>query len=148
MIRPGEEKDIPAVALLWYRMAKELLNGTAGEQEPLCAWWANITWGLMKSGNYHLWLADKDEEIIGFIDYLDDVNLMTNELFAALRSYYVMPEYRRTKAAYYLWSTFLADLRERKSHYIESNCEEKMVVFWRKRGFEVLPRIRRQLMEA
>jgi GNAT superfamily N-acetyltransferase len=143
MIRKASQNDVPSMAAMWYLMVREMMNGSDGE--PIGSWWFVATMNLMRGGMYSAWVADVDGDAVGFIDYEIKINFEDKHSWAELRTFYVKPAYRNTKVAYYLWSSFLHEVKETGAKYAEVSCEEKMQQFWGKRGFDPVPRMRKDL---
>jgi N-acetylglutamate synthase-like GNAT family acetyltransferase len=143
MIRPATLADVPTIGALWNEGIVELTS----MEQPLSMWYCILTDRLMREGKYFAWVAENgDGEPIGFIDYTLEPNLVRSELYASLRSFYIRPKYRQSRAGYSLWSVFVASVKGQGAKYVEADlCNEKMQQFFQRRGFQPVQKMRREI---
>jgi hypothetical protein len=89
-IRQGTEQDIEAVSALWESLVLE----TVPDSRPDVEEWKRITYQSMENPQFHLFIAEKSGEIIGFQDGMAYRDPCISEVCVMGRHFYVKPGYR------------------------------------------------------
>ena len=131
-IRKAIEADIKKVSWLWMDMCKELHP----DYTPNMEWWRIVTVNLMRNHKEYTMFVSVNEkgQIVGFIDYIVDVEASRGQLIANGRHFYIKPEYRNTGADL-IWKKMLENLQLRKVQLIIAPCAMGQEAFWSDRGF-------------
>ncbi|MCP4988366.1 MAG: GNAT family N-acetyltransferase [Colwellia sp.] len=132
-IRKAEEKDIVEISLLWLDMVNEL----ARDLVPNVAWWRILAKKYLQSGDYFIYVAEIDEQIIGFIDYFLFAEPATSKFHCVGQHFFVLCNYRNTNVPGYLYRKVLRESKKQGAQTHELFCFEKEKSFWEKRGFSL-----------
>jgi len=95
-IRKGREADIEKVSRLWLDMVRE----SSPPYLPNVERWKNITLRMMRHHeNYHLFVAEEAQDVVGFLDFMTVPEPATGCAHAVGRHLYVKPERRNAGTA-------------------------------------------------
>ena len=131
-IRKGGEADIERVSCLWLEMVRELNPSYA----PSVEWWRNITLGMMRHyKNYHLFVAEEAQDLVGFIDFITVPEPATGHAHAVCRHLYVRPEKRNTGISASLLCHYEESARKDGAVVLELECSDEQYRFWRRMGY-------------
>jgi GNAT superfamily N-acetyltransferase len=132
IIRRALVTDIFELSRLW--------AGFVHESEPTMApdlvMWRNFIVGLMGYQGYFMFVAELDNELIGFIDYAMQPEPGKGIWIAAINYFYVLPDFRDTEVSGKLWRAAIESARENKAKEFSSICFPDRLGFWEKHGFE------------
>ena len=133
MIRKAIEADVIKVSRLWLEMVKELNSN----YEPRIDWWREQTRFLIcNNKDYKLFVADDGGKIIGFIDFLLQLESARGKRCVFARHFYIKPEYRyKKRIAKELYETGIISGKEWKANLYMFLCQENEKEMWIKQGY-------------
>lgn len=94
-VRPGTEQDIEAVSSLWEALVLE----TVPDARPDAEAWKRLTCQAMQNPQFHLFVAEKQGELVGFQDGMAYHDPCISEVCVMGRHFYVKPEFRECSSA-------------------------------------------------
>jgi GNAT superfamily N-acetyltransferase len=132
IIRRGLVTDIFELSRLWKAFVKE----SDQELNPNLAMWRDFVVSMMRYDGYYLFVAEQDDEILGFIDYAIQPEPGKGILIAVINYFYVVPELRNTDISGSLWKTAIESARNNNAKEFSSICFPDKINFWEKHGFK------------
>jgi GNAT superfamily N-acetyltransferase len=131
-LREATVDDLPEIGQLWLRMVDELLPGST----PNLEWWTRMAKGLFLTGLYVILIAEADEGIIGYIDFMLYPEPSTGKIHGVGQQFYVLPEHRHHMIAAQLYKRALTIARNRGAHVYEFFCAADDLKRWLKKGYQ------------
>lgn len=133
MIRRATQADILKLSRLWFSMVKEMRP----EWEPNPALWREHCFRFMQTGTYSIFISENGGgRIHGFIDYFLWPEPSTNKLHAVGQHFYMLPEFRKGKAAWELYRAATGDAISRGAKVLELFCFENELPKWERKGYQ------------
>jgi GNAT superfamily N-acetyltransferase len=132
IIRRALVTDVFELSRLWKGFALE----SSSELKPNLQMWRDYITGLMNYQGYLMFVAEVDDEIVGFIDYVIQPEPGKGVWIAIINFFYVLPEFRNTEVSGKLWKACIESARENKIQEFSSICFPSRLEFWKKHGFE------------
>lgn len=132
IIRRALVTDLFELSRLWLGMVKE----DDPALTPDLQMWRDYVVGLMGYKGYFMFVAEEDNRLVGFIDYVMQSEPGKGILIAIINYFYVLPEFRKTGISGQLWKTAIDSAKENKAVEFVSICFPKRYEFWKKHGFE------------
>jgi GNAT superfamily N-acetyltransferase len=132
IIRRALVTDIFELSRLWAGMVKE----SEPDMTPNLDMWRNYVVGLMNYQGYFMFVAEVDNELIGFIDYAMQPEPGKGFWIAMINFFYVLPDFRDTEVSGKLWKAATESAKGNNAKEFSSICFPDRLEFWKKHGFE------------
>ena len=132
MIRAATESDVLKISRLWFLMVREMRP----EWDPNPALWREHCFNFLRSGKYFIFVAEEGGRILGFIDYFLFAEPSTNKLHAVGQHFYMIPEFRKGKTAWWLYKVATDTAKKLGARVLELHCFESELPKWKRKGYE------------
>jgi GNAT superfamily N-acetyltransferase len=132
IIRRGLITDIFELSRLWVYMAKECDTSLS----PDIDMWRGYISNLMNYKGYFMFVAEVDNKLIGFIDYVMQPEPGKGIWLAVINYFYVLPEYREKEVSGLLWKAAIKSAKSNNASEFFSFCFPEKLKFWEKHGFK------------
>jgi GNAT superfamily N-acetyltransferase len=130
-VRVIDEYDLSVASDFYMALQKEEYSEEEADRE---AWIMQMS-RLMKEGNYVGMLAYKGGKPVGFGDFIVYPEPATGKLHSKGMTFYVLPEYRKTKAGHKIYSLWRRTAKNMGVSEMILECTESNVDMWSKAGF-------------
>ena len=136
IIRHATKDDAYEVSLLWEKMVKEMRP----EFTPNRGWWEKMMIALIESPTvqYTVIVAERQGEIIGFIDGLIFPEPSTGKIHGVGQHFFILPKYRHSSIAGRLYGSIVGHALKKKAEVLEFFCSPENIQFWNKRGYGLM----------
>lgn len=132
IIRRGLVTDVFELSRLWIHFVKE----SEPAMTPDALMWRNFIANMMRYEGYYFFVAELDNEIIGFIDYAIQPEPGKGILIAVINYFYVIPKMRDSEVSGTLWKKAIESAKQKNVKELSSICFPDRLGFWEKHGFE------------
>ena len=130
LIRRGLVTDLFELSRLWSHMVQE-----SEDLLPNLEMWRGYIVNLMGYKGYFMWVAEEDNELVGFIDYAMQPEPAHGIWIATINYFYVAPAYRDQEVSGQLWMKAIDSAKENGAKEFSSICFDDKLEFWEKHGF-------------
>ena len=132
-IREATIDDIGDMALLWRMMIKEIKP----ESKPNMQWWLAFQKEMMEANIYGSYVATIEGVMVGFICGIIYPDSITGDLVGFGQEFYVMPEFRDSRASKLLYRSLIRMAKEKGANTLEMSCFEGQLELWQSKGFDI-----------
>lgn len=128
---------------LWVDMVKELHP----DYKPNMDWWKAAELQQMRyNREYVCFVAEQDNKIVGFVDFVLILEPSTNTIIAVGKQMYVRPESRKTRVGWELHKMYPKVARSRGA--MEMMFETTNPAMWAKHGYKIVKYVVSKKLEA
>lgn len=130
-IRLARKDDIEEISKLWVQMAVEART----ESNPDVGVWKQIINSFMDLPTYYLFVSEKNNEIVGFIDGMIFADPLIGRTNGLGQHFYIKPEHRGSDVSKKLYGKIIEVAKSNGLKSIELFCFPEMKTFWEHHGF-------------
>lgn len=131
MIRQANERDVFKISRLWFLMVKEMRP----EWEPNPGLWREHCFNFLRTRNYFIFVEEDGGRILGFIDYFLFPEPSDNKIHAVGQHFYMLPEFRRGRAAWWLYKIATDTAKMQGALVLDLFCFENELRKWKRKGY-------------